>query len=163
MAANAIPCTFSRGCSAAAFIFRFSPVVNLTYPLPLFVDRGGFRGGGTILACLLLLHGLKNRRIEALMRIFATQKAVAELAFRLGELDSEVRELKTARKHLELEWEELYDKVRRQMARMSKRYAVDAKENGEIPPVAGEELAGDEMDPISARIHERRSRGFLQQ
>lgn len=87
------------------------------------------------------------------MRLLATQKAVAELAARLGELDSDVRTLKTANKHLELEWEELYDKVRRQMSRMSKRYAVDQKENGELledaPPDDG-------IDPISRSILARR-------
>jgi len=97
------------------------------------------------------------------MSLYATNKTVAELAFRLGELDATVSKLKTANKHLELEWEELYDKVRRQMARMSKRYAVDAKENGEIPPIAGEVLESDEPDAISAKIHARRTRGFLTQ
>ncbi len=95
------------------------------------------------------------------MGIFATNKALAHLSDRIGDLSSEVQELKSARKHLELEWEELYDKVRRQMARMSKRYAVDAKENGEIPAIAGEADDEDEMDPISAKIHARRTGGFL--
>jgi len=83
------------------------------------------------------------------MGLFATKKAVAALAFRLGELDSEVRTLKTANKHLELEWEELYDKVRRQMSRMSKRSAVDA------PPLNNDETAAapdDGVDPISRNI-----------
>jgi len=97
------------------------------------------------------------------MAIFATSKAVHELRKRLAELSTAVSELKTANKHLELEWEELYDKVRRQMARMSKRYAVDAKENGEIPPIAGEVLEEDGTDAISAKIHARRTRGFLTQ
>jgi len=91
------------------------------------------------------------------MTIFVTKKAVAELAFRLGELDTEVRKLKTANKHLELEWEELYDKVRRQMSRMSKRYAVDARET--TPPDDPEAAAetGNRMDPISAGILRRRA------
>jgi len=97
------------------------------------------------------------------MALFATNKAVTALSDRLGDLSTAVIELKTAHKHLELEWEELYDKVRRQMARMSKRYAVDQKENGEIPPIAGEVLEEDETDPISAKIHARRTRGFLTQ
>lgn len=97
------------------------------------------------------------------MGLFATNKAVAALSDRIGELSTDVTKLKTANKHLELEWEELYDKVRRQMARMSKRYAVDAKENGELPPIAGETLEDDEIDPISAKIHARRTRGFLTQ
>lgn len=83
------------------------------------------------------------------MGIFTTKKAVAALAFRLGELDSEVRTLKTANKHLELEWEELYDKVRRQMSRMSKRSAVDA------PPLIIDEPSvqpDDGVDEISRNI-----------
>jgi len=95
------------------------------------------------------------------MAIFATNKAVNSLSDRIGDLSTAVTELQTARKHLELEWEELYDKVRRQMARMSKRYAVDAKENGEIPAIAGESDDADEIDPISAKIHARRTGGFL--
>jgi len=97
------------------------------------------------------------------MAIWASRKAVAELAFRLGELDSEVRTLKTAHKHLELEWEELYDKVRRQMSRMSKRYAVDKKENGED---LGAEPVTDEyshLDPVSRSIMIRRARGVKPQ
>lgn len=87
------------------------------------------------------------------MGLFASKKAVAELAFRIGELDSEVRTLKTANKHLELEWEELYDKVRRQMSRMSKRSAIDA------PPLNNDEPAiepDDGIDPISRSILARR-------
>lgn len=87
------------------------------------------------------------------MNILATSKAVEELAVRIGELDIEVRTLKTANKHLELEWEELYDKVRRQMARMSKRYAVDQKENGEL---LEEAPLDDGLDPISRSILARR-------
>jgi len=94
------------------------------------------------------------------MGLFADKKAVAELSFRLGELDTEVRKLKTAQKHLELEWEELYDKVRRQMSRMSKRSAIDA------PPLndAQEELELDDgIDPISRSILLRRGMARVKQ
>jgi len=94
------------------------------------------------------------------MSIFANKKATESLAFRLGELTIEVRELKTAHKHLELEWEELYDKVRHQMSRMSRRVKTELKENGEltedIPPIANETL----VDPISEEILARRNRGI---
>lgn len=93
------------------------------------------------------------------MALFASQKALAELAFRLGELDSEVRTLKTGHKHLELEWEELYDKVRRQMSRMSKRYAVDKKENGEDLPAEPVDEPYSHLDPVSRSIMMRRARG----
>lgn len=87
------------------------------------------------------------------MSIFATSKAIAALAFRLGELDAEVRSLKTASRALDLEFTELYDKVRHQMSRMSKRAAVADKENDtEIL----EEVVDDGMDPISRSIMLRR-------
>ncbi len=91
------------------------------------------------------------------MSVFATKKAIAALAFRLGELDTEVRTLKSANKHLELEWEELYDKVKRQMSRMSKRYAIDERER--TPTSEPESAGGDgnRVDSISARILRRRA------
>jgi len=93
------------------------------------------------------------------MSVFARKKATAELAFRLGELSTEVRELKTAHKHLELEWEELYDKVRHQMARMSRRAKVAPVP--EFNDAEAEIPAGDDptIDPISARILRRRNAG----
>lgn len=71
-------------------------------------------------------------------------------------LAEEVAGLRSGHKRLELEWEELYDKVRHQMARMSRRAAVAKKENGDEPqPILNPET-GEEMDPISAKIHARR-------
>jgi len=95
------------------------------------------------------------------MGIFASDKTVKSLSKRLDELEGIIRELRTARKHLELEWEELYDKVRHQMSRMSRRVPREDKSNGEIPPIGAENVDEDELDPISAKIHERRNRGFL--
>ncbi len=91
------------------------------------------------------------------MGIFATQKAIQSLQNDLIAVVNDVRTLKTAQKHLELEWEELYDKVRHQMSRMSKRVKPDAPE----PPLPSEpELtdgSGNRVDSISARIHARRA------
>ena len=87
------------------------------------------------------------------MTIFWTKTAAPGIEERLGALESDFRRLKSANKHLELEWEELYDKVRRQMSRMSKRSAVDA------PPLSnGEDVepADDGLDPISRSIMLRR-------
>jgi len=97
------------------------------------------------------------------MGIFANKKAVASLAFRLGELSTEVRELKTAHKHLELEWEELYDKVRHQMSRMSRRVKTELKENGELPEETPDNADLISVDPISEEILARRNRGIPQQ
>ena len=87
------------------------------------------------------------------MGIFGNKIAAPGIEERLGVLESDVRTLRSANKHLELEWEELYDKVRRQMSRMSKRSAVDA------PPLTnGEdvEVVDDGLDPISRSIMLRR-------
>jgi len=92
------------------------------------------------------------------MSIFATNKAVAALAFRLGELSAELDDLKRANRSLELEFTELYDKVRHQMSRMAKRSAIDAKANG---PLVTDVETGEasQIDPVSAKILARR--GFL--
>jgi len=92
------------------------------------------------------------------MALFAKKIAAAELSFRLGELSAEVQELKTKHKHLELEWEELYDKVRHQMARMSRRAKADAKENGDEQEVETNDQPFPEADPISRSIMMRRAR-----
>jgi len=92
------------------------------------------------------------------MTLFAKKIAPAELSFRLGELSAEVQELKTKHKHLELEWEELYDKVRHQMARMSRRAKADAKVNGEEPEVEVSDEPFPGADPISRSIMMRRAR-----
>jgi len=90
------------------------------------------------------------------MSIFRSQKATDRLEDRLRTVEDAVSVLKRDNRSLHLEWEELYDKVRRQMSRMSKRAAVDAREvvNGfdEAPP----EVDPDAIDPISAAILKRR-------
>ncbi len=91
------------------------------------------------------------------MSIFGEKKDAVQLHDRLGDLESQVRTLKTAQKHLELEWEELYDKVRHQMSRMSKRVKVDAQE---FTPPSEPELtdgSGNRLDPVSAKILARRA------
>ena len=93
------------------------------------------------------------------MTIFWTKTAALGIEERLATLESDFRSLKSANKHLELEWEELYDKVRRQMSRMSKRSAVDA------PPLSnGEdaEVVDDGLDPISRSILRRRGMPRIQ-
>lgn len=90
------------------------------------------------------------------MGIFATNKAVASLSERLTELSMEVQSLRSAHKHLELEWEELYDKVRHQMARMSRRAKVDQPTNGELFEEIPIVEPDDGLDPISRQILARR-------
>ncbi len=90
------------------------------------------------------------------MSLFANKTAIAVLTDRLVELSDDVRELKSAHKHLELEWEELYDKVRHQMARMSRRAKADEKSglNGDEAEVVDE--SHPDTDPVSRSILLRR-------
>lgn len=93
------------------------------------------------------------------MGIFASKTAISVLTDRLHDLSDEVRALKSQHKHLELEWEELYDKVRHQMARMSRRQKRDEKDdvNAEEIEIPAGDYPG--VDPISAGILRRRNSG----
>ena len=93
------------------------------------------------------------------MSIFATPKAFDRLEDRLKRLADDVSDLQRDRKKLDLEFTDLYDKVRHQMSRMAKRDALAAKENGGDPRDPGD--PGE--DAISAAIHARRRGGFLAQ
>ena len=95
------------------------------------------------------------------MSIFARQKAADRLDDRLRKVEDLCSALDRDAKKLDLEFTDLYDKVRRQMSRMAKRYAVDQKENGALLEPSPELEPGPEIDPISASIHARRGRGFL--
>ena len=90
------------------------------------------------------------------MGIFRQQRAIEALLHRTGELSTDVDDLKRANRSLELEFTELYDKVRHQMSRMAKRSAVERKENG--ADVGGELTPDDNLgtDPVSASILRRR-------
>jgi len=96
------------------------------------------------------------------MGIFATNKAVERLRDRLETLEILTGELERDRRKLDLEFTDLYDKVRHQMARMAKRAAVvtAAEGNGEL----GEPVPGpfDHLDPASRSIMLRRSKGAFQ-
>ncbi len=93
------------------------------------------------------------------MGIFATNKAVERLSDRLETLEVLAGELDRDRKKLDLEFTDLYDKVRHQMARMAKRAAVvtAAEGNGELEEPVPEQFA--HLDPISRSIMMRRSKG----
>ena len=87
--------------------------------------------------------------------------AIEGLQESLETLRTKVGELESANRKLELEWVETYDKVRHQLSRMAKRGTL-----GETTaPTANDAPAdaqGEQMDPVSASIHARRRRGFLQ-
>lgn len=90
----------------------------------------------------------------------AKDLAAKQLDQRLRELSGKYDELDSAIRKLQLEWIETYDKIRHQLSRMARR--------GDLPPPGGNGeivdsgAAGEpQMDPISAKIHARRSRSFL--
>jgi len=78
---------------------------------------------------------------------------------RIRSLELKCDDLERAKKSLDMEFTELYDKVSHQMSRMAKRYSR-AKTNGDEPlqeePVTD---SGPTIDPISAKILDRRNRG----
>jgi len=96
------------------------------------------------------------------MSVFSTNKALGRLSNQLCQLQTDVDDLKRARKSLDMEFTELYDKVSHQMSRMAKRYARAEKET--VNDAEAEIPAGDEttIDPISARILRRRNAGGFQ-
>jgi len=93
------------------------------------------------------------------MTLFGNDKAVERLKDRLETLEVLCGELERDRRKLDLEFTDLYDKVRHQMARMAKRAAVvsAADGNGELQ----DEVPGpfDHLDPISRSIMLRRHGG----
>jgi len=95
------------------------------------------------------------------MGVFRTQKALDRLEDRTRTLELKCDDLERAKRTIDLEFTELYDKVRHQMSRMAKRDARAAKANGEelLPPITPSPL--DQMDPISREIHQRRGTSFL--
>lgn len=95
------------------------------------------------------------------MGLFGNKKASDELVNRLRILEQTCDSLQRESKSLRLEWEELYDKVRHQMSRMSKRVSSDKKFNGELPPPPDTQDGVPELDPISKSIMLRRARQSL--
>ena len=87
------------------------------------------------------------------MSVWGQQRALDRLHDRLKVVADDVSDLKRGSRKLELEFTELYDKVRHQMSRMAKREALSNKENGEdLDPGS----ADSPLDPISRSIMLRR-------
>ncbi len=95
--------------------------------------------------------------------MFKQQKTLDRLEDRLRRVENLCADREREHRKLDGEFTDLYDKVRRQMSRMAKRYAVDQKENGEFLEPTPDNSSSDSSDPISEAIHARRNRGFLTQ
>jgi len=93
------------------------------------------------------------------MSIFSQEKAIERLRDRLDGMDTMLGELERDRRKLDLEFTDLYDKVRRQMSRMAKRAAVDDKGNGFDQEVDAVPDQFANLDPISRSIMIRRAGG----
>lgn len=90
------------------------------------------------------------------MATFRVQKTLDRLEDRLERTEQLCADLDRENKKLDLEFTDLYDKVRRQMSRMAKRYAVDQKENGQDFQEPAAIDSTDSVDPISKSIMMRR-------
>ena len=90
------------------------------------------------------------------MGIFGQLKAIDRLEDRCKRLETQLDATERTIRKLDLEFGDLYDKVKRQMSRMSKRAALDAKENGVDPETPGVLEPENDIDPISASILRRR-------
>ncbi len=90
------------------------------------------------------------------MSVFSEKKAVRSLEEDLWQLRKRVDQLESQAKIGKLEAAEVYDKTLRLMQRMAKRYEVDKKENGGLPPDLATSSDSDGVDPISRAILDRR-------
>jgi len=95
------------------------------------------------------------------MGVFTQQKSIDRLEDRLRSLEIKCDDLERAKKSLDMEFTELYDKVSHQMSRMAKRYgrAEKAGEVTEEEPANNGPFPG--VDPISRSIMLRRARGGM--
>lgn len=87
------------------------------------------------------------------MSLFGNITAVERLEDRIAKLEADHDDLGRTIRGLELEYIELYDKVRHQMSRMAKRVRVGEQNRTEVEEV---EEVEDGIDPISAEILARR-------
>ena len=92
------------------------------------------------------------------MGLLATQRTLDRLEDRLRSLEIKCDDLERAKKSIDLEFTELYDKVSHQMSRMAKRYSRAKTLNGGPSEDSSEETSTDTVDPISRSIMMRRGR-----
>lgn len=100
---------------------------------------------------------------DLLTAMFKTWK----LQTRVAELEDRIRRLEAGQKAIEVEWESVFDNVRRAMAKISKRAAREEEQTSAAGSVesASEQTqhaamaAGLTLDPMSARIRASRRSG----
>jgi len=92
------------------------------------------------------------------MGVWRQQKALDRLEDRFRALELKCDDLERAKKSINLEFTELYDKVSHQMSRMAKRDARAKKLNGDLPSEELPTSPSDGLDPISRSILARRAR-----
>lgn len=90
------------------------------------------------------------------MAVFAKNRTLERLEDRLRALELKHDDLDRTNRKLDLEFTELYDKVRHQMSRMAKRDAMARKNDGEPPEELQDDLPFPDADPISRSILLRR-------
>jgi len=90
------------------------------------------------------------------MGVFQQQKAIDRLEDRLARCETMASDLQRENRKLELEFTDLYDKVRHQMSRMAKREALARKENGDGLRPEDDLSEVPKVDHISASILRRR-------
>jgi len=90
------------------------------------------------------------------MSIFGRKHATDRLEDRLATVENLCADLQRAKRSLELEFTELYDKVRHQMSRMAKRDAAARKDGEELPLNETPTDPFPDTDPISRSILRRR-------
>lgn len=84
------------------------------------------------------------------------RKAIDRLEDRLKRTEDLCAAMEREHKKLDMEFTDLYDKVKRQMSRMAKRYALDTKESEDLTPATIDGSPTDGLDPISRGILARR-------
>jgi len=90
------------------------------------------------------------------MGVFSQQKTIDRLEDRIRSLELKCDDLERAKKSLDLEFTELYDKVSHQMSRMAKRYARAESSNENLSEHSSSEETVETTDPISKSILARR-------
>ena len=95
------------------------------------------------------------------MGLFRSKTATRVLEDDLWALKKRVGDLESENKRLSLDFEQLYDKVRHQMARMSRRARADKDATLTEPLNSDDSSTSDGLDPISRSIMARRGMGAV--